>query len=232
MKKIIGYARVSSKKQVKGGSLKSQKAALQRHAAEQGLQLLEIYHEQDHGDSKHRPQLAMAIAHARSAGAELVVARLDRLTRCYHILRDIEESGLVFTALDNPHASRMTVHIMCVIAEQELQNIKERVTRGVRDAIASGAKWGNPQNLTEAARRKGQTASARDRMERADEYDQQLKLKLKEWEGQSLAWIAAELNRCGWRTAKGGLWHPASVWRVINRDRDRKLQRRRRQRAS
>jgi DNA invertase Pin-like site-specific DNA recombinase len=232
MRKIIGYARVSSKKQTKGGSLKSQKAALQHHAAETNSQLIETYHEQDHGDNKHRPQLAMAIAHARSAGAELVVARLDRLTRCYHILRDIEESGLIFTALDNPHASRMTVHIMCVIAEQELQNIRERVTRGVRDAIAAGQKWGNPQNLTTAATRKGQLASAKSRMQAADEYDNQLKLKLAEWSSHSLVWIASELNRCGWRTAKGCKWSAASVWRVINRDRDRKQQRRRRAKAS
>jgi DNA invertase Pin-like site-specific DNA recombinase len=219
MKRIVGYVRVSTKRQEqKGWGVAAQKAAIKKYAARHGARLLKIYVERDHGDNAHRPKLSEAIAHARRSRALLVVARLDRLTRCYHILRDIEESKVRFRALDNPHATRLNIHLLCVMAEHELDLIRKRTKAGVQAAIAAGQKWGNPQNLTRAAIRKGQLTSARVRSARAVAAYADLYPRLREWrQTMTLADIAARLNREGQRTTRGNKWTTSSLWPVLQR---------------
>jgi DNA invertase Pin-like site-specific DNA recombinase len=221
MKRIVGYVRVSTEKQRrKGWGVKAQKSAIRKYAARHGARLLFIYVERDHGDNAERPKLASAIAHARRSRALLVVSRLDRLTRCYHILRDIEQSGVRFRALDNPHADRTTIHLMAIMAERELQLIRERTKDGIREYRLENPnkQWGNPQNLTPAAIRKGQLASARARSTRAVAAYADLYPRLRELrESMTLAEIAQRLNREGQRTTRANRWTTSSLWPVLQR---------------
>jgi DNA invertase Pin-like site-specific DNA recombinase len=221
MKRIVGYVRISTRKQEqKGWGVAAQKAAIKKYAARHGARLLKIYVERDHGDNSHRVKLREAIAHAKRSRALLCCARLDRLTRCYHILRDIEESKVRFRALDNPHATRLNIHLLCVMAEHELALIRQRTKAGVQAAIAAGKRWGNPQNLTATAIRKGQLASARARSQRAVAAYADLYPRLREWrESMTLAEMAHRLNREGQRTTRGNKWTTSSLWPILQRAR-------------
>ncbi len=219
MTRLVGYVRVSSRKQeLKGWGVDAQKAAIKKYAARRNARLLKIYVERDHGDNAHRVKLKEAIAHAKRSRAILAVARLDRLTRCYHILRDIEQSGVRFRALDNPKADRTMIHLMAIIAERELQLIRERTKAGLAAAKAAGKQLGNPQNLTPAAIRKGQLKSARARSERAVAAYADLYPRLHEWrQSMTLAEIVQQLNREGQRTTRGNKWTTSSLWPVLQR---------------
>jgi hypothetical protein len=48
-----------------------------------------------------------------------VVAKLDRLARNVAFTSALMESGVDFVACDNPHANRLTIHILAAVAEDE-----------------------------------------------------------------------------------------------------------------
>src|SRR3569623_1557293 len=70
-----------------------------------------------------RPQLKAAMAHAKAVGATLVIAKLDRLALNLHFVSGLMEGGVDFVAADNPHANRLTIHILAAVAEDEARRI-------------------------------------------------------------------------------------------------------------
>ena len=70
--------------------------------------------------------LVEALAACRVHGAKLVVAKLDRLARHVAFLSALMESGVEFVFVDNPHATRFTIHILAAVAEQEALAISQR----------------------------------------------------------------------------------------------------------
>jgi DNA invertase Pin-like site-specific DNA recombinase len=59
-------------------------------------------------------------------GAKLVVAKMDRLARNVAFLSALLEEGVEFVACDLPSASRLTVHILAAVAEEEARAISAR----------------------------------------------------------------------------------------------------------
>ena len=66
---------------------------------------------------------ARACEAARRYGAKLIVSRLDRLSRDPVLLLSLRDAGIDFTAVDMPHANRLTIGIMALVAEQEREAI-------------------------------------------------------------------------------------------------------------
>ncbi len=67
------------------------------------------------------------------------------------------ESGVEFVAVDNPHATRPTIHILAAVAEDEARRISERTKAAL---TAYKVPWRRPRrgsagvpNLTTEARR-------------------------------------------------------------------------------
>jgi hypothetical protein len=44
--------------------------------------------------------------------AKLVIAKLDRLSRNLAFIATLMDSGVEFIAVDNPHANKLTIHIL------------------------------------------------------------------------------------------------------------------------
>jgi DNA invertase Pin-like site-specific DNA recombinase len=195
---LIGLVRVSTQKQADSGlGLDAQLAAIARHRAAGDGRLITTYHEIEsgkHQDIKNRPRLREAAEHAAELDATLVIAKLDRLVRNASVLQYLRDSGVKFLACDNPHANKLTVHILVGVAEAEAEAISDRtrqalkayrdgqrISRRVRalypDGVppevvaATAGKLGSHlpqcQNLTDAARARGRAAAVAARRARA-----------------------------------------------------------------
>ncbi|MFO0887515.1 MAG: recombinase family protein [Isosphaeraceae bacterium] len=245
--RIIAYYRVSTAKQGESGlGLLAQREAVERYLQTYGGLLLREYQEIESGKKADRPQLARALADARHSRAKLVIAKFDRLARNVHFLSGLIESGVDFVACDNPHANRLTIHILAAVAEDEARRISERtkaalaayreagaVSKRIRAAHPAGvpdlvvAEYGGKLGSRRpgAHRLKGganprATARASEARRREAEraYDHLAGL-IAGWrsEGRSLREIAGKLDELGHQTRRGRPWSAEQVRRVLAR---------------
>jgi DNA invertase Pin-like site-specific DNA recombinase len=121
-----------------------------------------------------------------------------------------------FVAADMPHANRLTVGIMALVAEEEARAISARTKAALAAAKARGVKLGNPQlraGTPEAAR-----AAAKLRTERAKARAADLASILAEIRAAgvgTLEGMARALTARGIPTPSGrGAWHPTTLARV------------------
>lgn len=164
-KPLVGYVRVSTQRQGRSGlGLEAQLAAVHGYAAQHGTEVVAVFEEVESGRISERPQLAAALAHAKKVKGKLVIAKLDRLARNVAFVSAIMESGVDFVAVDNPHATRLTLHILAAVAEHEAHMISERTKAALAAAKARGVRLGSPiATDTVAAARAAKSARARQR---------------------------------------------------------------------
>jgi DNA invertase Pin-like site-specific DNA recombinase len=74
-----------------------------------------------------------------------VIAKLDRLSRNLAFIATLMESDVEFLAVDNPHATRLTLHILAAVVEHEREMISERTKAALEAARARGVRLGNPR---------------------------------------------------------------------------------------
>jgi DNA invertase Pin-like site-specific DNA recombinase len=221
---LIPYYRVSTKKQGDSGlGLESQQATVEAYAKQTGSTIIGMYTEVESGKRSDRPQLAKALAHARRSKATLVVAKLDRLSRNVAFLSALMESKVPFVACDNPHANKLTLHILVAMAEHEAEMISKRTKDALSAYKARGGLLGGQlercRNLTQEARVKGAHRSGEVVALKAREAYTDLLPMLAELKanGLSLRDIAQKLNADGQTTRRGKPWNPVQVSRVLER---------------
>ncbi len=157
-----------------------------------------------------------------------MVAKLDRLARNVAFLSALMESGVEFIAVDNPHANRLTIHILAAVAEDEARRISERTKTALAAAKARGTKlgsarpghWKGREHLRQAAIQKAVHVATEVRAKDTDEAYRDLAPLIRERRdaGKTLRVIAAELNAQGYETRRGKPWNPMQVGRVLQRD--------------
>jgi resolvase-like protein len=97
------------------------------------------------GKRKDRPELKRALELCRTTGAELVIAKLDRLAHNVAFIAALMESGVSFRALDIPEANPLVLHVLAAVAEAEAKAISERTRAALAQAKLRGVKLGNPR---------------------------------------------------------------------------------------
>src|SRR4051812_15854906 len=141
--KLVAYYRVSTKGQGDSGlGLEGQTSAVGAFAKGRGAEIIRAYTEVETGKRADRPELIKALAHAKRSKATLVIAKLDRLSRNVAFMANLMESGVDFTACDNPHANRLTIHILAAVAENEAKMISERTKAALTAYKARGGGLG------------------------------------------------------------------------------------------
>lgn len=221
--RFVAYYRVSTDRQGRSGlGLDAQRAAVARHAAGCGGAVAAAFEEVESGRKGDRPQLALAMAECRLRRAVLLIAKLDRLARDAHFLLGLEKAGVEFVAADMPHANRLTVGIMALVAEEEARAISARTKAALAAAKARGVALGNPRVQTGTpataahARKVWLVVAARRRAEVLPYLDAARKAG-----ATTLQQQADALTARGVQPPRGGSkpWRPEQVRRVLSRPR-------------
>src|SRR6266550_3660246 len=125
--KFVAYFRVSTDRQGKSGlGLEAQREAVLNYLDGGWWTLIAEFTEIESGKRNDRPELEKALAACKKQKAKLVIAKLDRLSQNLAFIATLMDSGVEFIAVDNPHANKLTLHILAAVAQDEREMIAER----------------------------------------------------------------------------------------------------------
>ncbi|MGO4574112.1 recombinase family protein [Microvirga sp. 2TAF3] len=154
LKRLIGYARVSTEDQTTTAQIDELQAA--------GCAI--VHQEHGSGASRARPVLARVLREIRP-GEVLVVVRLDRLARSVshllEVIEDLKQKGAHFRSLRDPidtstPQGMFSLQVLGAVAQLERALVSERTKAGLEAAKARGKQLGNPgvrERRPEALRR-------------------------------------------------------------------------------
>lgn len=216
MKRYVIYTRVSTEEQGRSGlGLEAQERDIDlflTNFSEEPWEVLGRYQDILSGKHDDRPQLAAALKHVRETGAELLIAKLDRLSRKVSFIASIMDDKRVrLRVASMPQADNFQLHIYAALAEQEREFISKRTKAALQVAKDSGRQLGGLRDATmrrnDAIQRKAKA-----------EAEKVIKIigPLRET-GRTLASIAETLNEMGVATSRGGRWTPMQVSRILER---------------
>ncbi len=161
-------------------------------------------------------QLAAALSAARRLRCQVLVAKLDRLSRDVHFIAGLMVQRVPFLVAElGTDVDPFMLHIYAALAEKERRMISERTRAALQARKKQGNKLGNPTNLSEAGK-KGARSTAEGARRFADNVAPVI-LQIKGSGVASLRGIAAALNARGVRTARGGRWAATQVGAVLDR---------------
>jgi DNA invertase Pin-like site-specific DNA recombinase len=211
--KFVSYLRVSTKRQGASGlGLEAQRAAVETWLNGGSWQLIEEHVEVESGkDDRNRPALACALEACKAFRATLIIAKLDRLSRDPHFLLGLQKAGVEFIAVDMPHANKLTIGIMALVAEQEREATSQRTKDALAAAKARGVRLGNPKGTKVQGAAKGRKRGAATNTANANAFAERLRPVLTELADLSANAAATELARRGYATARGGRWSAGLV---------------------
>jgi len=216
MQQYVIYTRVSTAEQGKSGlGLQAQERDIELFLSNYSAAPYEIigdYRDVLSGADDDRPELSKALALVRKTGAELLIAKLDRLSRKVSFIATIMDDPKVrLRVASMPNADKFQLHIYAALAEQERDFISIRTKAALAEAKARGTKLGGLRDKT-MKRNVAIQAKAKAEAERVMKVIKPLRDA-----GQSLTAIATTLNEMKVATSRGGQWTAMQVSRTIER---------------
>jgi len=216
MQQYVIYTRVSTAEQGKSGlGLQAQERDIELFLSNYSAVPYEIigeYRDILSGADDDRPELSKALALVRKTGAELLIAKLDRLSRKVSFIATIMDDPKVrLRVASMPNADKFQLHIYAALAEQERDFISKRTKAALAEAKARGTKLGGLRDKT-MQRNVAIQAKAKAEAERVMKVVKPLRDA-----GQSLTAIATTLNEMKVATSRGGQWTAMQVSRMIDR---------------
>ena len=216
MKQYVVYTRVSTEDQGRSGlGLAAQERDIRiflEAFSDVPYEVLAELRDVQTGTDNGWPELAKAVALAKRTGAELLVAKLDRLSRKVSFISALmEDPKLMLRVACMPYADNFQLHIHAALAEQERKFISMRTKAALAEAKARGTKLGGLRDATMQRNVAVQTLA----LDRAKKIENVV-LPLRK-SGATLQQIADALNAASVPTARGGQWHPAQVQRTLAR---------------
>jgi DNA invertase Pin-like site-specific DNA recombinase len=212
--KFVAYFRVSTVRQGESGlGLDGQRAAVETFVRQHGGAIVGQHVEVESGRKSDRPELAKALEAARKGRATLLIAKLDRLARNVAFIANLMDAGVDFVAVDQPFASRLTLHILAAVAEDEARRISDRTKAALQAAKARGVKLGSPIAATTAATARAAWSAQR---RQQNSTTRTVIADIRRSGVVTLVGIAQVLEARGVKTPAGrSTWQPVQVSRLL-----------------
>jgi site-specific DNA recombinase len=204
---VFGYARVSTSEQAtEGVSLAVQQAKIQAYAVVKDWAVVEVIRDQGaSAKSLHRPGLARLLALVKAGAVQVVVAKLDRLTRSVgnldKLMKLFERKGVALVSLQESldattATGRLMMSLLASVSQWEREVIAERTRDAMQHLKAQGQVYSRPVFQDSATL--AQIHSMRTR-------------------GATLQAIAEKLTAAGVPTVRRGVWAPATIRGILRR---------------
>lgn len=216
--KYVVYYRVSTARQGRSGlGLDAQRQIVEQYLQNNPGHVVAEFQEVESGKRSDRPQLAAAIEQATSAGAKLLVAKLDRLARSVSFIFALRENDVDFVACDLPEFNTLTIGIFATVGQYEREMISKRTRDALQAKKRRGEELGNPNGWTAQAQRKA--TETKKRRARTNLNTRKVKQRLQEvielaqFKNQTLTIeaVADRLNSDGLRTTRGKQFTKSNV---------------------
>jgi DNA invertase Pin-like site-specific DNA recombinase len=221
MERAVAYLRVSTHRQQRSGlGIEAQRATVQRFAEAEGLTIIAEFVEAESGKGAdaldRRPQLAAALATAKTAKCCVLVSKLDRLSRDVAFVAGLMAQRVPFIVAElGRDADPFMLHLYAALAEKERRLISERTKAALAVRKAVGGKLGNPVNIREA----GNSGRA-SLIAAADVHARSLQPVLRAIRAEgaiSIGAVARALNERKIMTMRGSRWHVSSAANLLAR---------------
>src|SRR5437667_10780091 len=165
---------------------------------------------------ERRPQLAAALAAAKSSKCSVVVAKLDRLSRDVAFVSGLMAQRVPFIVAElGRDADPFMLHLYAALAEKERRLISERTKAALSAKKAHGRKLGNPRNIESAG-----VLGRATQIAAADQFVAALVPvvdAIRNAGASTLEAISRALNEKGLRTARGARAHVSTVANLLAR---------------
>lgn len=218
----VAYLRVSTQKQGYSGlGLEAQKEIIQKYLSHKNPIAEYIEIESGRKTDRGRPKLKEALELCRKTGANLIVAKLDRLARNVAFLSQLLESDVDIVFCDFPQANKIVLHILAAISQYEAELVATRTKQALAAKKAQGYTLGNPEHLMDKldeAIAKSVETNKRKAEENPNNRRAAAMLRVLVKEGKTLQEMADYLNEQGFTTSKGYKFTRSSVHVLLKRN--------------
>lgn len=224
--RMLGYIRVSTKKQDKGYSLEAQKNSIQMYCQLYQHELIEIKQDRASGSKKNQglTQILKKLYEENYDG--IIVDKLDRLFRntveLLQTVKELREKGKFLISVSEQFdistpVGQLIVTIMSGIAEFERSRIKERIMTGKRNKKSEGAYVAGQPPLgyksKEVRTKYGKVMKILEKDEKEQEILKFIRNHRKT--GKSFDKISKLLNLKGYKTKRNKKFTATQVYRVF-----------------
>lgn len=228
--KAIGYIRVSTEEQKRDGiSLHAQKERIIAYCAFFKYDLIAIYQDDSTGFDMNRPGLHSAFDHIKRAEAIFISIALDRLSRniidieyimdtyfgvgCPYQVHLMDCAGIDAKTRDG----RMMLRFKALMAQHQVETIRDRTQQGVRYAMKQGATVGRLP-YGKAYSRQIDAEGRRIVVEVPEQIATIARIKELHAQGMKPAQIAKLLQSENRPTASKAQWTGETVRRILQRE--------------